>query len=86
MHDRRVIFQSLEIGDRVLLRNLGLRGKHKLESKWNHNPYVVVGKMPNLPVFKIKREDGTPGTKTMHRDHLLPIGQLVRMPPTNLVE
>lgn len=33
LYDQRVTFQSLEIGDRVLLRNLGLRGKHKLESK-----------------------------------------------------
>ena len=83
LYDRKVTFQSIEIGDRVLLRNLGLRGKHKLESKWNPAPYVVMGKMPNLPVFKIRREDGTPGTKTIHRDHLLPIGQLVRIPPPN---
>lgn len=80
LYDHRVTFQSIEVGDRVLLRNLGLRGKHKLESRWNPEPYVVVGRMPNLPVFKIRREDGRPGTKTMHRDHLLPIGQFVRMP------
>ncbi|KAK0141637.1 hypothetical protein N1851_020724 [Merluccius polli] len=42
--------------------------------------------MPNLPVFKIKREDGSLGTKTIHRDHLLPIGQLVRMPLTDQVK
>uniref|UniRef100_A0A672FVG2 Gypsy retrotransposon integrase-like protein 1 n=1 Tax=Salarias fasciatus TaxID=181472 RepID=A0A672FVG2_SALFA len=86
LYDQRVTFQSLEIGDRVLLRNLGLRGKHKLESKWSHEPYIIVGKMPNLPVFKIKREDGVSGTKTIHRDHLLPIGQFVRMPLTKPVE
>lgn len=83
LYDRRVSFQSIEIGDRVLLRNLGLKGKHKLESKWSPDPYVVIGKMPNLPVFKIKREDGRLGTKTIHRDHLLPIGQMVRMPCTD---
>ncbi|KAL6491410.1 hypothetical protein MHYP_G00017550 [Metynnis hypsauchen] len=86
LYDQRVTFQSLETGDRVLLRNLGLRGKHKLESKWSTEPYVVTGKLPNLPVFKIKREDGRPGTKTIHRDHLLPIGQLVRMPLTKQIE
>ncbi|XP_063075269.1 uncharacterized protein LOC134465509 [Engraulis encrasicolus] len=86
LYDQRVTFQSLQIGDRVLLRNLGLRGKHKLESKWCHDPYIIVDKMPNLPVFKIKREDGSPGTKTMHRDHLLPVGQLVRMPSTKQME
>uniref|UniRef100_A0AAY4AM26 Gypsy retrotransposon integrase-like protein 1 n=1 Tax=Denticeps clupeoides TaxID=299321 RepID=A0AAY4AM26_9TELE len=86
LYDQRVTFQSIEIGDRVLLRNLGLRGKHKLESRWSPDPYVVVGKMPNIPVFKIKREDGTRGIKTIHRDHLLPIGQLVRIPSTSIVD
>ncbi|KAK3505931.1 hypothetical protein QTP70_003643, partial [Hemibagrus guttatus] len=80
LYDQRVKFRVLELGDRVFLRNLGLRGKHKLESRWKHEPYIVVGKLPNLPVFKVKREDGGAGTKTIHRDHLLPIGQLVRVP------
>lgn len=79
-YDKRVGFQTLDIGDRVLLRNLGLKGKHKLESRWSPIPYVVLGKMPNLPVYKVKPEDGRGGVKTLHRDHLLPIGQLVRMP------
>lgn len=78
--DKRVGFQTLDIGDRVLLRNLGLKGKHKLESRWSPIPYVVMGKMPNLPVYKVKLEDGGGPVKTLHRDHLLPIGQLVRMP------
>lgn len=86
LYDHHVTFQSIEVGDRVLLRNLGLKGKHKLESRWNPEPYVVVGKMPNLPVFKIRREDGRPGTKTIHRNHLLPIGQFVRMPPVSQSE
>lgn len=80
LYDRRVTFQSLEVGDRVFLWNLGLKGKYKLESLWNLEPYVVIGKMPNLPVFKIKREDGRSGIKTIHRDHLLPVGQFVRIP------
>ncbi|XP_048046522.1 uncharacterized protein LOC125268395 [Megalobrama amblycephala] len=79
-YDKRVGFQTLDMGDRVLLRNLGLKGKHKLESRWSPIPYVVLGKMPNLPVYKVKPEDGRGGVKTLHRDHLLPIGQLVRMP------
>uniref|UniRef100_A0A8C2CR87 Gypsy retrotransposon integrase-like protein 1 n=1 Tax=Cyprinus carpio TaxID=7962 RepID=A0A8C2CR87_CYPCA len=79
-YDKRVGFHTLDIGDRVLLRNLGLKGKHKLESRWSPIPYVVLGKMPNIPVYKVKPEDGGGGVKTLHRDHLLPIGQLVRMP------
>lgn len=56
------------------------------ESKFNPAPYVVMGKMPNLPVFNFKMEYGTPGTKTIHRDHLPPFGLLVRIKPTNQVE
>jgi hypothetical protein len=84
-YDQRARIQSLEVGDRVLLKNWGLRGKHKLESRWSPDPYVVVGKMPNLPVFKIKRENGGTGTKTIHRDNLLPIGQFVRFRNTDPV-
>ena len=50
-YDKRVIFQNLEPGDRVLLKNLGLKGKHKLQSRWSSVPYVVTEKMPNLPVY-----------------------------------
>lgn len=80
-YDRTVRFQALDVGDRVLLRNLGLKGKHKLESRWSPVPYVVLGKLPNLPVYRVKPEDGGGGgVKTLHRDHLLPIGQLIRLP------
>lgn len=34
--DQRVIPCSLEVGDRVLVRNVRLQGKHKLEDKWEH--------------------------------------------------
>lgn len=79
-YDKRVRFQTLMAGDRVLLKNLGLKGKHKLESCWNPIPYVVLGKMHNLPVYKVEPEDGAGGVKTLHRDNFLPIGQLVRIP------
>lgn len=42
VYDCRVTFQSIEIADGVLLRNLGLRGKHKLERKWSPDLYVVI--------------------------------------------
>ncbi|KAL7824975.1 hypothetical protein SRHO_G00342600 [Serrasalmus rhombeus] len=82
LYDKLVRFQALDRGDRVLLKNLGLKGKHKLQSRWNPVPYVVIGKMPNLPVYQVKPEKGIGSVKTIHRDHLLPIGQLVRLPST----
>ncbi|XP_076850337.1 uncharacterized protein LOC143500204 [Brachyhypopomus gauderio] len=77
--------QVLDTGDRVLLKNLGLKGKHKLQSRWSSFPYVVVGKIPDLPVYRIKPESGMGREKTMHRDHLLPIGCLVRLADENTI-
>ncbi|XP_054862316.1 uncharacterized protein LOC129347852 [Amphiprion ocellaris] len=79
-HDKQVKEQVLDKGDRVLLRNFGVTGKHKLKCKWRPLPYVVVEKLPNLPVYKIKPESGMGAGKTVHRNHLLPIGYLVRFP------
>lgn len=78
-YDQKITFQNIQEGDRVLLKNLGLKGKHKLESRWNSTPHVVVGKLPNLPVYRVRPEGGGK-PRTLHRDHLLPIGESVRMP------
>lgn len=79
LYDRRVKHQILEKGDRVLIKNLALTGKHKLVDRWNSLPYVVQEKLPNLPVYRLKPETGTGGIRTLHRDHLLPIGEGVRV-------
>lgn len=79
-HDRHVKEQVLDKGDRVLLRNFGVTGKQKLKCKWRSSPYIVMEKLPNLPVYKIKPERGMGAEKTIHRNHLLPIGYLVRIP------
>lgn len=79
LYDQKVKYQSVLPGDRVLIRNLSFTGKHKLEDKWNSTPYIVLEKLDNLPVYKLKPEKGPGGVRTMHRDHLLPIGGSVRM-------
>lgn len=78
-YDQRVRDLPLEKGDRILIQNVGLKGKHKLQDRWKSIPYVVVEKLPNLPVYKVKPEHGPGVLKTLHRDHLLPIGYMVRM-------
>ena len=42
----------------VLIRNVGLKGKHKLADRWNRQPYVVTAQ-PNkdIPVFAVKRNN-----------------------------
>lgn len=78
-YDHRVRDLPLEKGDRVLIQNVGLQGKHKLQDRWKSVPYVVVEKLSNLPVYKVKPEYGPGIVKTLHRDHLFPIGYMVKM-------
>lgn len=40
-YDKRVSFQSLSCGDQVMIKNLGLKGKHKLQTRWCPVSYVV---------------------------------------------
>lgn len=42
--DKRIIPLMLEVRDRVLVKNVHLRGKHKLADKWEQDVHVVVEK------------------------------------------
>lgn len=75
--DKRVVPSALSPGDRVLVRNVRLRGKHKLSNKWEETVYVVVHRAGDLPVYKVKPEGHDGPTRTLHRDLLLPCGFLV---------
>ncbi|TKS67456.1 Retrovirus-related Pol polyprotein from transposon 412 [Collichthys lucidus] len=71
--DQRVTPSSLEEGDRVLVRNVRLRGKHKLEDKWEQDVYVVEKRAGDLPVYTVRPENRADvPTRTLHRDLLLP--------------
>lgn len=76
-YDTKVRESTVSVGDRVLVRNVGLKGKHKLADKWARDPYVVVSQ-PNsdIPVFKVKKEHGGDKIKTLHRNMLLPISYI----------
>ena len=56
-YDARAKATSLSVGDMVLVRNVSLRGTHKLADKWAGTPYIVVGQ-PNadIPVFEVKKD------------------------------
>ena len=78
-YDKEVRENKLLVGDRVLIRNLGLTGKHKLADKWEQKPYIVLEQpLSDIPVFKVRREDGTGRIKTLHRNQLLPFTSLPR--------
>nr|XP_055033931.1 uncharacterized protein LOC129422186 [Misgurnus anguillicaudatus] len=79
LYDQKVKHQILTVGDRVLIKNLAFTGKHKLHDRWNSLPYVVTKKFKDLPVYRLRPESGMGGERTIHRDHLLPIGDNVRL-------
>ena len=65
---------NLEVGDRVLVKNVGLRGKQKMADLWEHCPYVVRSQpVPAIPVFEVVKEN-SPGSKprVLHRNMLMP--------------
>lgn len=70
--DKHVTNSTLDIGDRVLVRNVRLRGKHKLADKWEPMTYVVV----KQAVFTVRPETKDGPLHTLHRDLLLPCGFL----------
>lgn len=74
--DQRVKPASLDVGDRVLVRNVRIRGKHKLEDKWEQEVYVVVKRAGDLPVYIVRPETREGPNHTLHRDLLLPCGFL----------
>jgi len=76
-YDKKARAAILKEGDRILVKILAFTGRHKISDKWEAKPYIVL-RQPNqdIPVFDVQREDGTGRVRTLHRNHLLPIGEL----------
>lgn len=74
--DKHVVDSTLEEGDRVLVRNVRLRGKHKLADRWESDVYVVLRQSGDVPVYVVKPETRDGPQRTLHRDLLLPCGFL----------
>lgn len=75
--DKKIKGAVLKPGDRVLVKTLAFDGRHKLADKWEDDPYRIVSQ-PNsgIPVYVVKKENGEGRKRTLHRNHLLPIGDL----------
>ena len=55
-YDIGVRSSILDIGDHVLIRKVGILGKHKLADRWDRDSYVVIGKPDiNIPVYDIQK-------------------------------
>ena len=73
-YDRKVRKSVLHPGDRVLVRNVGLRGKQKLADRWERQTYIVKCQPnPDIPVYEVQLESSRSRKKrTLHRNLLLP--------------
>jgi transposase InsO family protein len=80
-YDKRVKGASVQVGDRVLVKNVGLRGKHKLANKYEDGVYLVK-EQPNqdVPVYVVQPEQGTKKRRILHRNLLLPVNFLPLKP------
>lgn len=77
-YDKEVHDCELCPGDRVFIKNLGLKGKHKLADRWSSVIYVVEKQLPHLPVYQLVPECKGP-KKVLHRNHILPIKSQIRL-------
>ena len=88
IYDSRVRESTIQVGDRVLIRNVGLKGKNKLADKWARDPYIVI-KQPSsdIPVFVVEKENGNckEKSKTLHRNMLLPISYIPKLSDTEQI-
>ena len=75
-YDKKIYGATLEVGDRVLVRNMSERGgTGKLRSYWEEHVHVVISKKnDNIPVYTVERESGKP--RVLHRNLLLPCDHL----------
>jgi transposase InsO family protein len=65
---------ALQIGDFVLVKNVGIRGKHKLVDKWEKDVYIIVDQEDrNIPVFAVQPTSGEGRKRILHRNLLLPL-------------
>ena len=78
IRDKKQTGVALKKGDRVLVRVVAHKGKHKIQDRWHSEIYKVIGQpYKDIPVYKIELEDGSGKPRVLHRNLLLPIGGLL---------
>ena len=72
-HDQNVRCHLLREGDIVLVKVNKFDSDHKIADKWENNPYIVIRKRGNIPVYEVKPVGGTDkDIKVLHRKMLHP--------------
>jgi transposase InsO family protein len=62
-----------DVGDFVLVRKLGLKGKHKIADRWEDDVYIITKRDPDLPFYTVRKDKGKGKERVLHRNHLLPV-------------
>lgn len=77
--DSKVRESTLEAGDRVLVRNVGIRGKHKISDRWGKTIYTVVKwiEMSEMSLFMLSFPNIQKPKRVLHQDLLLLCGFLL---------
>ena len=76
-YDQGVRHSGLEPGDRVLVKKVGIEGKHKLADVWESSPYIIKSQpVPDIPVYLVQKENSNNRPRTLHRNMLLPFNAL----------
>ena len=79
--DKKARAMKLDIGDKVLVKNLAIEGKKKLSNFYEEGTSTVVQQLKqNIPVYIVRSEDGK--ERTLHRNHLIPVETHKRPTPT----
>ena len=75
--DKKARAVELEIGDRVLMRNVRERGgTGKLRSYWEHAVFKVMKKREGLPVYEIQNVRKSKDVRVVHRNMLMCCNEL----------
>lgn len=70
-HDAGRSEKELQIGDKVFIRNRGLKGRDKIQDKWKAEIHVIVDK-PYKSVYSVKPVNSD-SVKTVNRLELKPV-------------
>ena len=65
----------------MLVHKVGVKGKHKIGDKWEHDPYIVISQPDDdIPVYEVHRDNSrAKKTRLLHRILLLPFVGLPRL-------
>ena len=72
-YDKKVRYAVLQPGDCVLIQNVGLQGRQKLDDQWQKQLYSVISQpKPDFPIYEVQRENGHSKPKLLHQNMRLP--------------